>query len=116
MSNVVEMPGVVRMRAFVDMDDEKFLATELVLKNLLRRRRLVRTQIEELLALYRHYPLPEFESVRQILTQLQQAYSDVEPFNHPLLACALIEDDDELAVAMFNVFAAQQPLGGDDEA
>ena len=27
------------------------------------RRRLVRTQIEELFALYRLYPLPEFESV-----------------------------------------------------
>jgi hypothetical protein len=72
----------------------RFLATLLVLEKPLERRRLVRTQIEELLALYRHYPLPEFESVRQILTQLQQAYSDVEPFNHPLLA-ALDDPDQE---------------------
>ena len=54
----------------------------------------MRTQVEELLALYRHYPLPEFESIRQILTQLQQAYSDVEPFDHPLLAVALDGDVD----------------------
>jgi hypothetical protein len=55
----------------------------------------VRTQIEELLALYRHYPLPELESVWQILTQLQQAYDDVEPFNHPLLAA--LDDDEDAA-------------------
>ena len=30
-------------------------------------RRLVRTQIEELLALYRQYPLPEFESISRYL-------------------------------------------------
>ena len=48
--------------------------------------RLVRTQIEELLALYQHYLLPERDSVGQILSQLQQAFSDVEPFNHPMLA------------------------------
>ena len=58
------------------------------------RRRLVRTQIEELFALYRLYPLPEFESVRQILTQLRSAYSDAEPYNHPLFAEALVGDED----------------------
>jgi len=40
--------------------------------------RVVRTQIEELFALYRLYPLPEFESA--------SAYSDAEPYNHPLFA------------------------------
>jgi hypothetical protein len=45
-----------------------------------------RTQVEELLAMYRRYPLPEFEAVRQVLTQMQRAYSDVTPFNRPLIA------------------------------
>jgi hypothetical protein len=49
-----------------------------------QRRRLVRTQIEELMALYQDYPLPELESVRQSLVQLQQAYGDAEPFNRPI--------------------------------
>src|SRR5262245_56179941 len=95
MGDVEKMPGGVTMRAFVDLDDGRFSCTEFVLNDPLRYRRLVRTQIEELLALYRHYPLPEFESVRQILTQLQHAYADVEPFNHPLLATPLWTDDDE---------------------
>jgi hypothetical protein len=30
-----------------------------------------------------------------MLTQLQQAYSDVEPFDHPLLAA--LDDDEEAA-------------------
>ena len=94
MGDVVDLPAVT-MRAFAQVDDEKWALTEWVLNDPLRRRRLVRTQIEELLALYRHYPLREFESVGQILTQLQQAYSDVEPFDHPLLAAALEDDDDE---------------------
>jgi hypothetical protein len=93
MSDVVEMPGLVMMRAFTQADDGKWAQTEYFLKDPLLCRRLVRTQIEELLALYRHYPLPPFESVRQVLTQLQQAYGDVEPFNRPLLA-ALDNDED----------------------
>jgi hypothetical protein len=40
------------------------------------------------------YPLPEFESVRQILTQLRSAYSDAQPYNHPLFAEALVGDED----------------------
>lgn len=94
MSNVVKMADDVTMRTFTQVDDEKWTLTETVLDDPLRYRRLVRTQIEELLALYRHYPLPEFESVRQILTQLQRAYDDVEPFNHSLLAAL---DDEEAA-------------------
>ena len=65
------------------MDDGKWWSTESILNDPLLYRRLVRTQIEELLTLYRHYPLPEFDSVEQILSQLQQAFSDVAPFNHP---------------------------------
>jgi hypothetical protein len=95
MSNVVDMPGVVTMRAFTQVGDDEWSLTETVLNDPLQYRRLVRTQIEELLALYRHYPLREFESVRQILTQLQQAYNDVEPFDHPLLVAALEDEDDE---------------------
>jgi hypothetical protein len=83
----------VTMRDFTEVDDDRWTLTEFVLNDPLERRRLVCTQIKELLALYRHYPLPEFESVRQVLTQLQQAYSDVAPFNHPLLAA--LDDDDE---------------------
>ncbi len=62
MGDVVDLPAVT-MRAFAQMDDEKWALTECVLNDPLRHRRLVRTQIEELLALYRQYPLPEFESV-----------------------------------------------------
>lgn len=95
MGDVVDMPGVMTVRAFTQVDGGGWSLTEWVLHDPLQYRRLVRTQIEELLALYRHYPLREFESVEQILTQLQQAYSDVEPFDHPLLAAALEDDDDE---------------------
>ena len=72
MSNVVNMPGFVTMREFTEMDDGKWWSTESILNDPLLYRRLVRTQIEELLTLYRHYPLPEFDSVEQILSQLQQ--------------------------------------------
>ena len=65
------------MREFTEMDDGKWWSTEYILNDPLLYRRLVRTQIEELLTLYRHYPLPEFDSVGQILSQLQQAFSDV---------------------------------------
>ena len=77
MSNVVNMPGFVTMREFTEIDDGKWWSTESILNDPLPYRRLVRTQIEELLTLYRHYPLPEFDSVGQILSQLQQAFSDV---------------------------------------
>jgi hypothetical protein len=93
MGDVVDLPAVTT-RAFAQMDDEKWALTEWVLNDPLRRRRLVRTQIEDLLALYRQYPLPEFESVRQILTQLQQAYSDVAPFDHSFPAALDDEDED----------------------
>jgi hypothetical protein len=93
MGAVVDLPAVT-MRAFAQADDEKWALTEWVLNDPLRRRRLVRTQIEELLALYRQYPLPEFESVRQIPTQLQRAYSDVAPFDHSLSAALDDEDED----------------------
>jgi len=95
MGDVVEMPGAVMIRTYTEVDDDKWTLTDFVLEDPLKRRRLVRTQIEELLALYRHYPLPELESVWQILTQLQQAYDDVEPFNHPLLAA--LDDDEDAA-------------------
>ena len=78
MSDVVEMP-VVTMRGFTELDDGYWWATEAVLNDPVLHRRLVRTQIEEMLALYRYYPLPALGSVKQILEQLQQSYSDVEP-------------------------------------
>lgn len=91
MGNVVDLSPTVTMREFTQVDGGKWTMTERVLNDPLECRRLVRTQIEELLALYRQYPLPEFESVRQILAQMQQAYGDVAPFDRPLLAAM---DDD----------------------
>jgi hypothetical protein len=85
------------MRACTKVDDGKWALTEWVLNDPSLYRRLVRTQVEELLALYRHYPLPEFESVRQILTQIQHAYSDDAPFDHPLLAAMDDPDDEDAA-------------------
>jgi hypothetical protein len=81
-----DVPDMVSMRPFTELDDGKWALTERVLGDPQKRRRLVRTQIEELWALYEYYPLPEFESVRQVLTQMRQAYSDIGPFRHPLLA------------------------------
>ena len=86
MGNVVDLPIDVTMGAYTKVDDGKWALTEFVLNDPSLHRRLVRTQVEELLALYRQYPLSEFESVRQILTQMQQAYGDVAPYHHPLLA------------------------------
>ena len=77
MGNVVDLPIDVTMGAYTKVDDGKWALTEFVLNDPSLHRRLVRTQVEELLALYRQYPLSEFESVRQILTQMQQAYGDV---------------------------------------
>ena len=57
--------------------------------------RLVRTQVEELLAMYRRYPLPELEAVRRVLTQMERAYRDVEPFNCPMVAAIDPEDDED---------------------
>jgi hypothetical protein len=96
MGDIVNMPGGVMMRFATEIDDGKWCCTEFILNDPLQYRRLVRTQIEELLALYRQYPLPEFESVRQILSQMQQAYGDVAPFDHPLLA-AMVDDDEDAA-------------------
>jgi|SRR6478672_9529827 len=95
MSNVVKMPGFVTMREFTEMDDGKWWLTEKILDEPVLRRRLVRTQIEELVAVFRLYPLGELECVEQILTQLQQAYCDVEPFNHPTLAGDFEDPEDE---------------------
>jgi hypothetical protein len=92
--NVVQMPGLITMREFTELDGGKWYITEGCLTDPALRRRLVRTQVEELFALYQHYPLPEFEAVRQVLTQLRQAYSDVEPFDHPMLAEMDEEVDD----------------------
>jgi hypothetical protein len=86
MGDVVDLPVQVTMRACTKVDGGKWSMTEELLNDPLAYRRLVRTQIEELLALHAHYPLPELESVRQILVQLQQAYSDVTPFDRPLMA------------------------------
>jgi hypothetical protein len=93
MSNVVDMG--VTMRTFTQVGEDSYSLTETVLNDSLQYRRLVRTQVEELLALYRHYPLREFESVGQILTQMQRAYADVEPFYHPPHAALDDEDDEE---------------------
>ena len=51
------------MRAYTEVDDDQWALTETILDNPPERRRLVRTQIEELFALYRLYPLPELESL-----------------------------------------------------
>jgi len=91
--NVVDMPGVVTMAEWVKVDDGMWMPTDSALNNPQEYRRLVRTQIEELLAMYRRYPLPEFAAICQILTQMQQGYGDVEPFNRPMLAA--MDDDDE---------------------
>ena len=94
MNNVTEMPDLVTMRSFTEVDDGKWGTTEYVLNDPVMRRRLTRTQIEEMLTLYGHYPLPEFDAVGQILRQMQRAYGDVEPFNHPMLAALEPEDED----------------------
>jgi hypothetical protein len=96
MGDVVDLPGSVTMRGFTQVDGGKWTMTERLLNDPLEYRRLVRTQIEELLALYGQYPLPEFESVRQILVQMQQAYGDVAPFDHSLLAAMDPEDEERL--------------------
>jgi hypothetical protein len=49
-----------------------------------------------MLALYRRYPLQEFDEVGHVLSRLQRAFGDVEPFNHPMLA-DFEEDDGEAA-------------------
>ena len=95
MTNVTELPRDYTMNEFVEVDDRKWAATEYVLNDPALYRRLVRTQIEELLALYARYPLPEFDEVGHVLNRLQRSYSNVEPFNHPLLAD--FEDDEEVA-------------------
>jgi hypothetical protein len=81
--NVVPLPGIIVTNTYVEVGDDRWSLTEHVLADPLERRRLVRTQVEELLALDRRYPLPEFAAVRQILTQMREAYGDVEPFNRP---------------------------------
>jgi hypothetical protein len=95
MGDVVDMPGGVTMRFATEVGDGVWSLTENVLNDPLQYCRLVRSQTEELLALYQQYPLPEFESVRQILAQMQRAYSDVAPFDHPLLAAMHDDDDDD---------------------
>jgi hypothetical protein len=86
-------------RAFAQGDGDVFELTEHFLKDPVLRRRLVRTQIEELWTLYWHYPMEELSAVRQILDQLRQSYRHVEPFDHPLLAHRTLGDAalDELA-------------------
>jgi hypothetical protein len=97
MTNVVELPRDYTMREFVELDDGYFWTTEAVLNDATLKRRLVRTQIDELLALYQQYPLAEFAVVERVLTGLQRAYSDVEPFNHEMLAAMNDPDDKEAA-------------------
>ena len=94
MDNLMKLSRDYTMRDFVEMDGGAYWLTEKVLNDPSLYRRLVRTQIEELKALYRHYPLSEFDEVGHILNRLQQAYSNVEPFDHPLLAAL---DDDAAA-------------------
>jgi len=54
MNNVTEMPDLVTMREFTQIDGGKWWLTEKILNDPSLYRRLVRTQIEELLALYPH--------------------------------------------------------------
>src|SRR5262245_37106057 len=84
---------------FIQRDNGLWVEISTALKDPIQRRRLVRTQIEELNSLYWHYPLKEFEGVRKLLAQLREAYSDVEPFDHPLSKWGSYDDgwepDDE---------------------
>jgi hypothetical protein len=93
--NIAQLPGIILIAPYTQVDDGQYTLTDRVLKDPQQYRRLVRTQIEELLTMYRSYPLPEFEAVRQILTQMQRAYSDVEPFNHPMRAEMYIDADED---------------------
>jgi hypothetical protein len=86
MSDVVDLSRQAPMRAYTQVDGGKWTLTERLLNDPLAYRRLIRTQIEELMALHAHYPLPELESVRRLLVQLQQAYGGAEPFNRPFMA------------------------------
>ena len=54
-------------------------------------------------------PALELDSVGQILSQLQQAFSDAEPFNHPMLAEFENPGDDEEAAQLT---AARLPCAG----
>jgi len=111
MSNIVQMPGGVEIQEFTEVDDRKWYLTEWVLDDEQRYRRLVCTQVEELLAMYRRYPLPEFEAVRQVLTQLQRAYSDVTPFNRPLI-CDFADECEPLGPDAMR--AIREILSGDN--
>jgi hypothetical protein len=84
--NITPLPGLVAINEFTEVDDERWILTGCLLDNPASYRRLVRTQVEELYALYRHYPLPELDGIKQILEHLQQAYNNAEPFNRTLRA------------------------------
>jgi hypothetical protein len=85
MNNVTELPRDFTMNA-VEMDGRKWWLTEKVLNDKVLYRRLVLTQIGELLALYKLYPLPDLDEVGHILHRLRKAYDDVALFDRPLLA------------------------------
>ncbi|HZZ24536.1 MAG TPA: hypothetical protein VFE60_19000 [Roseiarcus sp.] len=61
------------MRGYTVVDGGLWAMTKRLLNDPVQRRRLVRTQIEEPMALYQDYPLPELESVRQSLVQQASA-------------------------------------------
>jgi hypothetical protein len=63
-NNVVHLGTV--MREFTEVDGGKWALTESILNDPSEYRRLVRTQVEELFALYEQYPLPEFSAVRRV--------------------------------------------------
>jgi hypothetical protein len=73
-------------REYAQADGDVFGLTEEFLKDPVLRRRLLRTQIEELWTLYWQYPFEELSAVRQILERLRKVYRLVEPFDHPMLA------------------------------
>jgi hypothetical protein len=74
------------LREYTEVDDGRWILTDALLADPPAYRRLVRTQIEELYAVYSLYELPELDGIRHRLDQLRQEYSDAEPFNRLLLA------------------------------
>jgi hypothetical protein len=90
-----EMYAQMKTREFAQGDGDLFGLTEHFLQDPVLRRRLVRTQIEELWTLYWHYPMEELSAVRRVLELLRKEHRHVEPFDHPMLAELESYDEEE---------------------